>query len=125
MKGDINNDGLVNQEDAKLLKDAILGKFKLNSKQRDAADFNFDNKITLTDLIALNNLLKSKIAGDANGDGSLTEDDVKVIQKHIASLIKLDGRLLENADVNKDGVVNMRDVTFLQRLLAGIIAENK
>lgn len=123
LKGDINNDGLVNQKDAKLLQRAALGTIKLKADELEAADVNNDNKITVEDVIKLREILALRITGDANGDGMLTQDDVKVIQKHIAELLHLDDRLLENADVNGDGQVNMKDVVLLQKLLAGVIAD--
>lgn len=125
LKGDINNDGLVNQKDAKLLQKAALGTIKLPPDQLKAADLNDDKQITVEDVKKLREILALRITGDANGDGMLTQDDVAVIQKSIAELLHLDDRLLENADVNGDGTVNMQDVVLLQRLLAGVIADEQ
>lgn len=123
IKGDINNDGIINQKDAELLWKAVLGTIKLSPSQKKAADLNNDNKITKSDLNALNEILRLRISGDANGDVSLTQDDVEIIKKAIGEKLKLDDRLLENADINRDGTLNMHDLVLLQRLIAGIIAD--
>ncbi|MCM1158913.1 MAG: dockerin type I repeat-containing protein [Bacteroidales bacterium] len=125
IKGDINNDGLVNQKDAKMLQRALLGTLKLTEEQEKAADMDDDVQLTKKDLEQLKDLLALRITGDANGDGYLTEDDVLTIQKHVAEILKLDDRLLENADINADGGVDMRDVIMLQKIIAGIIADNE
>lgn len=125
IKGDINKDGMVNQKDAKMLQRALLGTLKLTPEQIKAADMDGDNSITKKDLEKLKDLLALRITGDANGDGSLTQDDVSTIQKHIAEIFKLDERLLENADINADGEINMMDVVMLQRLIAGVIEDDK
>lgn len=123
-KGDVNGDGLINEEDYILIKNAISKVVTLNGNATKAADMNGDNKITLADLNQLEKLLSKKIPGDANGDGKVTQEDVIVIQRHIAGLLKLDGRLFKNADMNNDGKINMQDVVSLQRLLQKIISKN-
>lgn len=120
-KGDVNGDRLITDEDYILIKNAIARIVTLNDGAAEAADMNGDKKITVADLEQLEKILSLKIAGDANGDGKISQEDVTVIQQHIAGLLKLEGKLLENADVNNDGKVNMEDVVFLQKLLASII----
>lgn len=120
-KGDVNGDRLITDEDYYLIKNAIAKIVTLNDEAAEAADMNGDKKITVADLEQLEQVLSLKIAGDANGDGKLSQEDVTVIQQHIAGLLKLEGKLLENADVNNDGKVSMEDVTYLQKLLASII----
>ncbi len=125
VKGDVNQDGLVNERDVELLQRAVADMVKLKGNAFKAADMNNDKKITMLDVIELQKLLELKISGDANGDGMLTQDDVIVIQKAVAELLHLDKRLFENADINDDGRINMKDVIFLQKLLAGVIADNE
>lgn len=120
-KGDINGDRLITNEDYILIKNAIAKIVTLNDGAAEAADMNGDNEITVADLEQLEKILSLKITGDANGDGKITQEDVTIIQQHIAGLLKLEGKLLENADVNNDGKVNMEDVVYLQKLLASII----
>ena len=124
-KGDVNGDRLITYEDYILIKNAISNVVTLSDEAAAAADMNSDNKITVADLEQLEKILSLKITGDANGDGVLSQEDVTVIQQHIAGILKLEGKLLKNADVNNDGKVDMKDVVFLQRLIATIIEAHK
>lgn len=65
---------------------------------------------------------KSKILGDADGDGDVTIFDATVIQKYLAS--EGDGSTLdiEVADVDRDGEISIFDVTAIQRFLADLTA---
>lgn len=122
IKGDVNLDGVVNNEDLILLQRAIAGMFKLSEEAMRAADMdNSGGKPTMRDVIKLQELLRKKVPGDVNGDGIVDERDVKKLQEAIAEIIKLDSRCFENADINEDGKLNMLDVITLQKLIAGII----
>lgn len=60
---------------------------------------------------------------DVNGDSFVDILDVTIMQKYIVELIvydKDDYVLFEKLDANSDGEFNVRDVTFLQRLLVGL-----
>lgn len=61
---------------------------------------------------------KVRVAGDANGDGSVDVRDVTIIMRHLAGGwgVKINEK---NADVNGDNTVNLRDSTILRRYLAG------
>ena len=124
-KGDVNSDRLITYEDYILIKNAIAKVITLNAEATKAADWNGDKKITVADLEELNKVLALKITGDANGDGVLSQEDVKVIEDHIKGKLKLEGKLLKNADVNNDGKVDKRDVDFLKNLIDAIIEANK
>ena len=124
-KGDINGNRLITCEDYILIKNAIARVVTLSDEAAEAADMDSDNEITVADLEQLEKILSLKITGDANGDGMISQEDVVVIQQHIAGILKLEGKLLKNADVNNDGKVNMKDVVFLQRLIESIIEANK
>ncbi len=58
------------------------------------------------------------IKGDVDGDGSVTINDVTMIQRALAEYITLDAAQLKAADVNGDGFVNIKDATKIQRVLA-------
>ncbi|MGN1130363.1 MAG: leucine-rich repeat protein [Ruminococcus sp.] len=53
---------------------------------------------------------------DVNNDGEVTVLDVSIIQKYLGKVIELDAV----PDVNEDEVVNIDDVTHLQRILCSI-----
>ena len=124
-KGDVNSDRLITDEDYVLIKNAIAKVVTLNDEAKKAADMDGDNKITVADLEQLDKILSLQITGDANGDGVISQEDVEVIQQHLVGILKLEGKLLKNADVNNDGMVNWEDYFFLQRLIASIIEANK
>lgn len=61
-----------------------------------------------------------RLKGDANGDGTVTIDDVTHMQRHIAEQITV--RDFAAADVNGDGAVTIDDATTVQRYLAEMMA---
>lgn len=64
---------------------------------------------------------KSYMMGDVNLDGTVSIDDVTLIQKHLASMVELDGEQLKVADVTGDGDVSIDDVTKIQKFIAGLV----
>ena len=57
--------------------------------------------------------------GDVNMDGKITIDDVTMIQRAAAEIVKFTNSLQKSlADINNDGVVSVTDVTCLQKYLA-------
>lgn len=71
-------------------------------------------------LYLLSNDKGGALLGDANGDGSVSIDDVTAIQKHLAQYAALEGVCLKAADVDGDGQVTVNDASTLQRYLAEI-----
>lgn len=59
--------------------------------------------------------------GDVNIDWDLTISDVTDIQKHLAHIAYMTSEEDDFADVNGDGVVNIRDATTIQMKLAKLI----
>jgi len=57
--------------------------------------------------------------GDANLDGKVSIQDVTLIQRHLAKIIKLSGQQLINADVDRAGF-NIKDATYIQKWIAKI-----
>ena len=55
--GDVNSDGLVDQDDLRDLVEYIMGN-KPNGVTEDSADVNGDNKVNIADVVALTSLLK-------------------------------------------------------------------
>ena len=56
------------------------------------------------------------VAGDVNGDSSVTTADITAILKHISGTAAISK---EKGDVNGDGAVNTSDATLLLKYLAG------
>ena len=44
-----------------------------------------------------------------------------MLQKHIANIIVIDGDLINEADVTKDGAITIADAIMLQKHIANII----
>ena len=61
--------------------------------------------------------------GDANSDGSITIEDVTVIQQFAAKFVAETAIDTAAADVNRDKTVNIDDATIIQRYLAAFIAD--
>ncbi len=59
------------------------------------------------------------LIGDTDLNGRVSIKDATLIQMHLASMQTLSGDALTAADVNKDKSVNVRDITAIQRYLAG------
>lgn len=57
--------------------------------------------------------------GDVDGDGDISISDATLLQKYISHVTTLDKDALICADMNKDGMVNIKDVTAIQRSLLG------
>lgn len=55
--------------------------------------------------------------GDVNLDGSLSIDDVTLLQKYISNLVTFSEKQMLVADVNYDGVINIDDATALQEII--------
>ena len=53
------------------------------------------------------------VEGDVDGDGMLDKEDARLIVKHYNELLELSAEELEIADVNLDGVVDIRDANIL------------
>ena len=58
--------------------------------------------------------------GDPSRSGDISNQDVLLIQKHIAGIITLDVRQQELADVNGSGTITNTDAVFIQKYIAGI-----
>ena len=62
--------------------------------------------------------VNTRIAGDANADGTLDMKDVVALRRFLAGgwSITVD---IDSADVDGDGVLSLRDCTLISRSLAG------
>ena len=72
LKGDLNDNNIIDTVDVLEMKKVILGITELNGRKRDIADMNNDRTIDITDLI----MLKNTLLGEQNPDVTTTEPDV-------------------------------------------------
>lgn len=62
--------------------------------------------------------IRRLMCGNVDLDGSVDIKDATIIQHHIAEITELKGLSRFNADVNNDDVINIEDVTNIQKYLA-------
>lgn len=101
--------------------------FSVGSQPSGYTQYKFKDEATVSELSKVNNdtiILyaqwvdkDSVLLGDLNLDGSLSIEDVTLIQKYIGGSYKLDEVQRYAADVNSDGFIDIADVTALQRLI--------
>jgi len=60
------------------------------------------------------------IHGDVNGDGKATSIDLRMIQKQILGVAKLNGYGYTTADVNRDGKISSIDLRMIQKYILGV-----
>ena len=54
-------------------------------------------------------------------NGSITSDDADLLSEYLAEMISLNDRQLLAADIDRDGLVTISDVTEIQRIVAGYV----
>lgn len=59
--------------------------------------------------------------GDVNQDGSITDDDITILNKYRLNTIALTEQQVKAADVNKDGVVDDADILKINKYINGMI----
>ena len=134
--GDVNEDGVITEEDATLLSNYLNNNTKISDQALKNADVNGDGKVNIIDL----GLLQMYIAnpdnyknsqnislpyipidksyytiqyGDVNGDGKLTILDTVALLNHIDSSNIQTGQTLLNADIDGNGKIERKDLILL------------
>ena len=78
IKGDANNDGIVNMSDVTLLINIILGK-DVDDFSLESADVNKDGYVNMSDVASVISIILGKTIGDdgqdGDNDGPTVEDD--------------------------------------------------
>ena len=107
---DIDENGIVDNNDVELLNKMIAGREAINDK----SDLNGDGRVNGTDA----NLLKAYLVTvyDINGDGSVNNDDVELLNKMIVGTEAIN----DKADLNADGRVNGTDANLLKAYISYI-----
>lgn len=103
---EVNDDGIVTEDDVKAIQKAISKKEKYNIKY----DVNLDNDVDMQDVVYLQrtiaNIEKKNSPYDINKDGLLSDIDLILLQTVIPVIVNY-GKSL---DTNKDGKVSFQDV---------------
>lgn len=112
IKGDINKDGVITNEDLTLLKRILDGSYTADAEALQAADMdNSGGNPTVEDLLALQKLLEEQV--------SKKEPKNAVKKSKATDLLNLKGCCC--ADANQDGEIDMVDADILLKLLQTII----
>ncbi|MGN1297293.1 MAG: dockerin type I domain-containing protein [Clostridia bacterium] len=124
--GDINNDSYVNGNDIRLIQEFLVGITTLADDQKLRADTNQDGRIDINDVTFLQRYIKSQNPynqiqpnglGDMDDDGSITSNDARLIQEFLAGITTFTDDQKLRADTNRDGDIDINDVTYLQRYI--------
>lgn len=130
--GDIFLDGNINMKDVGKINGYLAGKGTLTEQQLKNADVNADGKVDKTDKLLLisfkQGLLPNTLPtepinyytlyGDINEDGTITQDDYNLLEKHVSktSLLTTE-QSIKNADVNGDGTIKALDMSILSKMI--------
>ena len=121
--GDVNDDGVINDNDADSIED-LIGKKPLSNKR---ADINGDGEVTSEDVVLVQqsiseflNEIEPNGLGDVNDDGKIDLEDVKLILKICVG--EYSGKLSEEearnrSDINQDGNVQSYDALLLLKYI--------
>ena len=128
--GDVNTDGVVNDEDVYALKVYLDGTAELEPQQMLNADVNkdgivnaFDKKLLSAYIINAVKELPLKIAataGDLNGDKVVNVNDIKYWNSNIDSIEKLSTADTAKFDVNGDKFIDYKDYELLGELVSDL-----
>lgn len=112
--GDVNKDGLINEEDSNLILDISLGKVEPDANMKYRADIDGDGQVTIKDVRQLLNQINNRITlGDVNNDGIINEDDVYLTLDISLRKVEADEKTVLRADMDGDGRVTIKDVKKL------------
>ena len=124
--GDADGDGEVSVADAQRVLNYTRGKIQLNQLYRDNADVNGDGMVDDRDVQGIKNILterpidwneSKRLLGDANGDGEVSIADAQRVLNYARGKINLNELYSDNADVNKDGVIDEKDAEGITNIL--------
>lgn len=112
IKGDIDGNGILNNEDVLAVKDALLGSVGIDYEKPGFYDINNDSKFNVNDLILIKKLHQEALdaKSDLNGDGMLNSADVILIKQALLGAIELNEVDIDSYDLNGDGKLNILDL---------------
>lgn len=114
--GDVNGDNELNAVDLVILQKYLKGDtFEINE---NAADINGDGTVSMFDVYALLNLIKSenKGTGDINNDGKVNIYDAQTLTAYLANPQNTPINS-GNADLNGDGRISTDDLKILRKVI--------
>jgi len=151
--GDVNEDGKITSDDVdalkKLISNGSIDLYSMHPSKKTASmlagDTNYDNWLNRIDVAILIAYLDGKIKllptfeaewlgydipneyktkfGDVNRDGMINNLDLTRLTEAANKTISLDDYAFNNADVNKDRVIDEKDVEILDYYLQGKVKQ--
>ena len=122
IRGDANDDGVVNENDLDLLQLHLIGLG--NVKNFSAADMDGDGKVTITDVSQLSLMIREQnesskevLKGDVNGDGIINQKDLDSISSRVININTGDKIDVAAADMNDDGEIDGIDEFKVKQLV--------
>ena len=122
IKGDIDGDGFIDEEDLELLQIYLVGLKPEKQIVKANTDLNGDGKVSITDLAQLKlglldiqNSGKKKL-GDVNEDNIVDKNDANMLAEYLVKL-KPEGFFEEAADINRDGTISSTDASQLALMI--------
>ena len=127
IKGDVNFNGELDNEDYKILCDIATLQQIPSFTVALAGDMNEDGAIDGLDVIILdlfiNNIGPSTIKGDTDGNGKVNEDDYTLLIEIVTLNTEItDIYMFDRCDLNYDGAVDGFDAIYLDLALNGLVA---
>ena len=119
--GDCNLDAVVDGKDLRMLVNYLYKKGP-QPKSLSAADVNHDGDIDIADVTALIDALYAKLTAgyaDLTGDGKYTDDDLNFLAAYLYIIGSPAPSPLSKADYDKDGNVDITDLTMAVNVLYG------
>ncbi len=102
---------------------AEVGCYPIGFKKVDVVDGNIDSlAVEAIEGCVLLNVAEDTLFGDTDGDGAILATDVAVMRKFLIKLEELNF-CAENADLNYDGNINLKDFVGLKKYLASLAVE--
>jgi len=69
------------------------------------------------EFVSLDDIKACWLVGDVNQDGTLSQEDVQLVLKHVGRQITLDEEQLKFADANEDGSVDSADYQHIDKII--------
>lgn len=130
--GDIDGDGIINEQDYEYLDQYLKGLKTFSPSQLQASDINSDGVINNIDVniilqmasgiydISTGPITNYVLYGDVDENGEVTENDLTLLSAYLdGSQTEFTEQAIKNMDVNADSVLDETDKTLLQEFLNG------
>ena len=125
LRGDVNGDGNVSDDDAAVVEQAIRGELDIDALDPGVADVNCSLTITSVDAAMIRESASDERdlnpqLGDVNADGTLNADDANLIAMYYVDNEIPGGSNRCVADTNCDGAIDIVDALIVAQTIEGM-----